>query len=98
MSRNPSEQLVFRFVAELIDRTIDIADEHMHQRAVQAFVDELVPWLPPDAPLQVHSRLFERLDLDERTDTVSVDLSPAGWFCFHAWCNRHGLNPLMSSN
>ncbi len=98
MFKSPSENLVMRFVAELLDRTMDITDNAAHQRAVQAFVNELLPWFPSDAPRQAKTRLFNRLDLDKRTDTVSIDLAPAGWICFRAWCNRQGLNPMMSSS
>lgn len=96
MSKDPSRKLVMRFLADLLDRTMDITDDDAHQRAVQAFVDELLPWFPPDAPPQMESRLFDRLNLDERTEIVSVDLSPAGWICFRAWCHRRGLNFRMS--
>jgi len=98
MSENLSQKLVMRFFAELIDRTRGITDNDAYQRAAQAFVDELVPWFPPDAPRKVKSRLFDHLDLDERTGIVSVEFSAAGRVCFRAWCNRQGLNPLMSSS
>ncbi len=98
MSQSPSQKLVMQFLAELLRRTMGIADHEAHQRAVQAFVDELIPWFPPDAPPKVKSRLFDHLDIDERTEIISVAFSPAGHVCFRAWCNRLGLNPLMSSS
>ena len=78
MSKDPSRKLVMRFLADLLDRTMDITDDDAHQRAVQAFVDELLPWFPPDAPPQMESRLFDRLNLDdpEKGRVVRVSAVP----------------------
>jgi hypothetical protein len=37
----PASMLVCRFVADVLERTIDLSDEATRQRAVQAFVEEL---------------------------------------------------------
>ena len=52
-----SSTLVCRFVADVLDRTLDITDDAEHQRAQQAFVDELRPWMPPiNGPARSHAR------------------------------------------
>ena len=78
---------------------MDIDDDHAYQRATQAFVDELSPWMPPvDAPIRSHATLFSRLEIDEQTDLISVDFTPEGLAYFRAWLRRQGLDPLMSTS
>ena len=48
-SAEPSSTLVRRFVADVLERTIDTLDDEAYQRAVQEFVEELRPWMPPVA-------------------------------------------------
>ena len=43
----PVSMLVCRFVAAVLERTLDLSDDAAYQRAVQAFVNELRPWMPP---------------------------------------------------
>lgn len=68
----PASMLVCRFVAAVLERTIDITDDAIHQHAIQVFVNELRPWMPPVAgPFRVHAPLFAMLELDEKTGRVS---------------------------
>ena len=91
--------LVCRFVAEVLERTIDMVDDTAHQRAVQAFIDELEPWMPPaHGHVRSHAPLFYSLDLDEKTGEVSVDCTPEGLLCFRGWLNRQGLSPAMGTS
>ena len=94
-----SSTLACRFMAELLERTIDIVDDHAHQQAVQAFVDELRPWIPPTSgPALSHVTLFDSLELDEQTGMVSVAFTPEGLACFRGWLRRQGLDPAMSTS
>lgn len=94
-----SSTLACRFMAELLERTIDIVDDHAHQQAVQAFVDELRPWIPPTSgPARSYATLFDRLELDEQTGMVSAAFSPEGLACFRGWLRRQGLDPAMSAS
>ncbi len=94
-----SSPLACRFMAELMERVMDIKDGAAHQRAVQAFVDELRPWMPPvDGPAQSHATLFSRLEIDEDTDQVSVEFTPEGLACFRGWLSRQGIDPMMSTS
>ncbi len=91
--------LVCRFVAEILDRTLHITDDVAHQQAVQAFVDELQPWMPSaSSPLRSHAPLFARLEIETETGQVEVDWTPEGLFCFRAWLRRQGLNPMMGTS
>ena len=94
-----SSPLACRFMAELMDRTMDIADDAAHRRAVQAFCDELRPWVRPGDCLNPRPEftVFSRIDMDEETDAVSVTFTPEGLAFFHAWMRRRGLDPLMGT-
>jgi len=93
----PASLLVCRFVAEVLERTIDIAGEAAHQRAVQAFVEELRPWIP-SVPLRPQAPLFATLALDETTGLVSVEFTPEGLACFRGWLRRRGLDPALGTS
>jgi hypothetical protein len=94
-----SSTLVCRFVADVLDWTLDIADDAAYQRALQAFVDELQPWMPPIAgPVRSHAPLFSRMDLDEDTGQVSVAMTPEGLACFRGWLRRQGLDPVAGTS
>ena len=73
---NWSSTLACRFMADLLGRTIHITDDAAYQHAVQAFVDELQPWMPPvSGPTRSYASLFSSLELDEHTDEVSADFT-----------------------
>ena len=94
-----SSTLVCRFVADLLDRTMDLTDEEAHQRALQVFVDELRPWIPPvHGPSRSHATLFSSMEFDEESGQVSVAFTPEGLACFRGWLSRQGLDPLMSTS
>jgi hypothetical protein len=95
----PASMLVCRFVAAVLERTIDITDNTVHQRAVQAFVNELRPWMPPVVgPFRAHAPLFATLELDEKTGRVSVEFTPEGLACFRGWLRRQGLDPVLGTS
>ena len=94
-----SSTLACRFIAELLERTIDIMDDAAHQRAVQAFVDELRPWMSPvKSPVRSHAPLFSSLEVDEKSGQVTVHFTPQGLSCFHGWLRRRGLSPHMGTS
>ena len=95
----PASMLVCRFVAAVLERTIDLSDDAAHQCAVQAFVNELRPWMPPIAdPVQAQTPLFATLELDEKTGRVSVEFTPEGLACFRGWLRRQGLDPVLGTS
>ena len=91
--------LVCRFMAELLERTMDIADDDVHRQAVQAFCEELKPWVQPgDCPdPRPEFTVFSRIDMDEKSDTISVSFTPEGLAFFRAWMRRQGLDPIMGT-
>lgn len=94
-----SSSLACRFVAELMSRTMDVTDDAAYKRAVQAFIDELRPWMPPvAAPGRCYAPLFSRLEIDEDADQVVADFTPEGLACFRAWLSRQGLDPVMGTS
>ena len=66
-TQHPASTLVCRFVAEILGRTLHITDDAAHQKAVQAFVDELRPWMPPATVLVCsHAPLFASMELSKQ--------------------------------
>ena len=90
---------VCQFVAELLERTRDLTDDTSYQCAVQRFVDEHRPWMPP-IPNSGRSLapIFSRLELDESGDSVIVEWTPEGLACFQGWLRRQGLDPMMGQS
>ena len=92
-----NKELLTEFLAELLDRTSDEPSEHMFQRKVQAFCDELRPWIDPS--IIAHSRarftLFDDLRFLDDGDTGVVKLSSEGHALFHAWLRRRWCNPIL---
>ena len=97
MAESLAEHLVMSFVADLVRHILDITDAETYQRAMHIFLDDLHPWIEVDAPFDIKSPLFSKLELDVQNNIVSVNLAPAGLICFRAWCNRQGFKPSMSS-
>ena len=94
-----SSTLVCRFVADLLEHTIDIAEEAAHQRAIQAFVDELQPWIiPVNDKCQTGTPLFTSMQINETTGEVAVKFTPEGLACFHGWLRRQGIDPMMNTS
>ncbi len=95
----PASSLVCRFVADVLKRTMDIADDAARQRAVQAFVDELRPWMPPViGGARPHAPLFSRMEIEDATGQVSVAFTPEGLACFRGWLRRQGLDPVLGTS
>ena len=95
----PVSMLVCRFVAAVLERTLDLSDDAAYQRAVQAFVNELRPWMPPIiGRARPHAPLFSRLEIEEETGQVSVEFTPEGLACFRGWLRRQGLDPLLGTS
>jgi hypothetical protein len=91
--------LALQFLADLYRRT-DIPDERAFQQALQAFADELIPWINPgDLPTIPREIcfLFERMEVTEE-DITSVTLTPEGVALFRAWLRRRGLDPLRGTS
>jgi hypothetical protein len=64
-----SSTLVCRFVADVLERTLDIADDAAYQRALQAFVDDVV------FPRLLHCSLS--------SDAEMMDLGPRGMYPYY---------------
>ena len=92
--------LACRFMAELLDRTMDIVDDAAHQREVQAFLDELKPWLHlGDCPApRPEFTVFSSINMDQETEMVSIDFTPEGLAFFRAWLRRRGMDPVMGTS
>lgn len=92
--------LACQFMADLLERTIDSGDGAEHQRAVQAFLDELRPWLHRvDCPApRATFTVFSEMALEPDRDTVSAVFTPEGLAFFRAWLRRRGLDPVLSQS
>src|SRR5262249_22271642 len=100
----PSHALVVQFIAALLQRTQGCPTVEAHQHALQGFLDDLTPWIPPvelpTLPEQPFT-LFDHFALTPRGDgdeDVSVALSPGGEIVFRAWLRQRGLDPLVCSS
>ena len=94
-----SATLVCRLVAEVLGRTMGMSDDAAYQRAVQDFVEEQRPWMPPVAGLvRSHAPIFSRLELDAHTGHVSAECTPEGLACFRGWLRRQGLAPQVGTS
>jgi len=86
--------LLLEFLAELMNVTHTAATPEAFQRAVQAYCDDLRPWvLPADAPHTARASfsLFAEYHNSEGADAFTVRLSPEGAAFFRAWLRRHGV-------
>ena len=83
--------LLLEFLAELLNATSTTDTPEAFQRVVQAFCDELRPWLTqadvPPEPRATFS-LFDSCNIDEVSDMATVQLSPEGEAFFRAWVRR----------
>ncbi len=87
-------ELVLQFLAELMTATAEAPTPAAFHAAVQAYCEELRPWLAPaDAPAEARSvfPLFAECTLDEERDLVTVRLSPEGEAFFRAWVRRRAI-------
>jgi len=100
----PSHVLVVQFVAALLRRTLGCPTDEAHQRALQGFLDDLIPSISPaDLPtlLAQPFTVFDHLAFTPSGDgdeNVSVALSPGGTIVFRAWLRQRGLDPLVCSS
>jgi hypothetical protein len=94
-----SSTLVCRFVADVLGRTMDMSDDAAYQRALQDFVEEQRPWMPPvTGPVRSHAPIFSRLELDQDGGHVSAEFTPEGLACFRGWLRRQGLDPTAGTS
>jgi hypothetical protein len=89
----------------MLTRTINAPTEAEHRQALQAFLEELSPWVTPaDLPTLLGQpfTLLAACDFtphdDGQDETVSVALSLEGAALFRAWLRRRGLDPFLSSS
>lgn len=92
---NPSllryREHVLQFLSELMNATETGVTAGAFQHAVQAYCDDLRPWLTPtDAPHspRVSFSLFDEYAINENTNVITIRLSPEGEAFFHAWMRR----------
>lgn len=93
-----SSPLARNFMAELLERTINIVDDAAYQREVQTFLDELKPWVhPSDCPdPRPDFTVFSRIEVDHATEMITVVFTLEGLAFFRAWLRRRGIDPAMS--
>ena len=87
-------ELAVEFVAELMQVTHGAATEAAFQQALQAYVDELRPWLRDgDAPETARATfsLFVAAEEPAQTDDLRIQFSPEGDALFRAWVRRHAV-------
>jgi hypothetical protein len=78
---------------------MDMNDDAAYQHALQDFVEEQRPWMPPvTGPLRSHALIFSRLELDPHAGHVSAEFTPEGLACFRGWLRRQGLDPAASAS
>ena len=87
-------ELVFQFLAELMQATIEVQDPTAFQQKLQTYCDCLRPWLEPrngpSNPRAVFS-LLKNCALDETGEQISVVLSPEAEALFRAWMRRNKM-------
>ncbi len=84
-------ELALAFVAELMQVTHGADTAAAFQHALQAYVDELRPWLRErDVPETVRAAvsLFEACEGTVQTDDLRIRFSPEGDALFRAWVRR----------
>ena len=85
---------VLQFLAELLNATSSAATPDAFQRAVQRFCDDLRPWvLETDVHRFPHTifSLVAEYALDEKSDKISLRLTPEGEAFFRAWLRQPGV-------
>jgi len=97
--------LVIDFCGDLLKRTMDAPTAEAHQQALQAFVEDLSPWVLPDDLPTLLGPAFTVFDACEFTPTadgtdenVAVVLSPQGEVLLRAWLRRRGVDPILCSS
>ena len=97
--------LLRHFFGDLLQRTMDAPTAAAHQQALQAFLDDLSPWVLPHELPTLLGPAFTLFDACEFTPTadgtdedVAVALSPQGEVVFRAWLRRRGVDPLVCSS
>lgn len=95
-------ELACQFLAELLVETGDAPTPALHRKQLQAFINELRPWVDPSdlpSPPRRVFTLFENLDFDEDNgDMVWGTFTPEGLALFRAWLRRHGVDPMLCSS
>ncbi len=97
--------LVMHFVGDLLQRTMDAPTAAAHQQALQAFLEDLSPWVLPHELPTLLGPAFTLFDACEFTPTadgtdedVAVALSSQGEVVWRAWLRRRGVDPLLCSS
>jgi len=86
-----SRELLLLFLADLLTATDAAATPEAFERAVQAYSEDLRPWMcPADAPSTPRAAfpLFADCTMHEDTEVTAVRLSPEGEAFFRAWVRR----------
>jgi hypothetical protein len=81
VAEHGSSPLTCHSMADLLDRTMDIVDDAAHQQEVQAFLDELKPWLhPSDCPApHPESTVFSSIEMDPIPRWYPLTLRRRDW-------------------
>lgn len=84
-------ELAVEFVAELMQVTHGAETATAFQQALQAYVDDLRPWLQDsDKPETIRSTfsLFVACEEQTQNDDLRIQFSPEGDALFRAWVRR----------
>ena len=84
-------ELLLHFLADLMTATDAAATPGAFERAVQAYFEDLRPWVcPADAPSTSRAvfPLFADCTMREDTEVTAVRLSPEGEAFFRTWVRR----------
>lgn len=78
---------VARFLADLWQNSSDAANEDEQQKAIQVYLEGLIPWLNPSDLKSEYLTfvVFEDIDFSEDGEFTQVKLSPEGWAFLGAW-------------
>lgn len=93
-------ELILRFIAELMKKTMHLRNETAFRAALQDFTNDLLPWVSPydlDRLPRHEFTMFESVDMTD-DDINSVVLSPECLALFRAWLRRQGVDPFMNNS
>ena len=91
--------------SDLLQRTMDASTAAAHQQALQAFLDDLAPWVLPHKLPTLLGPAFTLFDACASIPTaagtdeeVAVTQAPQGAGLLRAWLRRRGVDPVRCSS
>lgn len=90
------EELLHRFVVELLELTWKYPKQRELQKAMEAYLDHLSRWLKPSDLTQPPRPMFTLIDdlgFNKEQEDVMGKLTPEGEAFFRAWQRSQGFDP-----